>query len=198
MTDHTQVKGYNVTQLGSTDETVGLRTGSTRGHDFCHDLTSSVGTMMPSHSEIMGEGNSLTSRSSADLLWTNPDLDSAARGWMTQWVFFFPSELSKSDLLHYFRNEIRLQWDIDTITAGSGLLWFCINDVAADFQLPLRVCARKLKYDSDVIRTDTSLSVLIVNSWFNSHANPRAVTVQLMLILISCLDGQNVLEIHTD
>lgn len=71
MTDYTQVKGYNVTQLGSMANIVGLKTGSTGGHDFCHDLTSSVGTMMPFNSEIMGEGNSLISRSSAlNQIWT--------------------------------------------------------------------------------------------------------------------------------
>lgn len=72
MTDHLKVKGYSVTQLGSMANTAGLRTGSTAGPDLCHDLTSSEGAMLPFPSEIMGEGNSLTSSSSADL-WTQPD-----------------------------------------------------------------------------------------------------------------------------
>lgn len=54
MTDHTQVKGYKATQLESTANIVGLRTGSTGGHDFCHDLTSPVGTARSCHGEIMG------------------------------------------------------------------------------------------------------------------------------------------------
>lgn len=79
MTDHLKVKGYSVTQLGSMANIAGLRArGSTAGHDLCHDLMSSEGAMMTSPSEIMGEGNSLTSSSSADP-WTQPHTVRAAR-----------------------------------------------------------------------------------------------------------------------
>lgn len=56
MTDHPQVKGYNVTQLGSMADIAALRTGSTAGHDFCHDLTPSEGATVTFSSEIMGRG----------------------------------------------------------------------------------------------------------------------------------------------
>lgn len=62
MTDHPKVKGYKITQLGSTTNIAGLRTGSTAGHDLCQDLTSSEEAMMPFPSEIKGEDSS----SSAD------------------------------------------------------------------------------------------------------------------------------------
>lgn len=46
VTDHQKVKGYNGTQLGSRVNTAGLGTGSTTGHDLCHDLGSSEDIMM--------------------------------------------------------------------------------------------------------------------------------------------------------
>lgn len=78
MTDHPKVKGYSATQLGSMANIAGLRTGSTAGQDLCHDLKPSEGAMMTFPSEIMGQGNSLTSSSSADP-WTQPDLVRAVR-----------------------------------------------------------------------------------------------------------------------
>lgn len=78
MTDHPKVKGDSVTQLGSMANVARLRTGSTAGHDLCHDLTSSEGAMMTFLGEITGGGYSLTSSSSADPR-PQPDMDRAAR-----------------------------------------------------------------------------------------------------------------------
>lgn len=57
MTDHPKVKGYSLTQLGSMANVVGLRTGSTAGHNLCHDLTSSVRAMMAFSNQIIGVGD---------------------------------------------------------------------------------------------------------------------------------------------
>lgn len=77
-----RVKGYSVTQLGSTANVVGMRTGSTAGHNLCHDLRSTGGSMRTFCSRIIGEGNSLTKGSSADP-WTLPHEIRAVRSSMT-------------------------------------------------------------------------------------------------------------------
>ena len=59
MSDHPKVRGDSVTQLESTADIAGLRTGSTAGHDLCHDLQSSEEIMMTFHSEMGGEGGSI-------------------------------------------------------------------------------------------------------------------------------------------
>lgn len=66
MTDHPKARGYSQTQLGSMANIAGIRTGSTAGYDLCHDLPSSEETEVTFLTEIMGEGNSLTSYSFAD------------------------------------------------------------------------------------------------------------------------------------
>lgn len=73
MTDHHKVRGYSLTQLGSIANIAGIRTGSTAGYDLCHDLPFSEETAGTLLTEIMGEGNSLTSYSFADL-GTRPNM----------------------------------------------------------------------------------------------------------------------------
>lgn len=60
-----------------------------------------LGDIKPFHSEIMGGGNSPTSHSYGQYL--NGTVQQGAESKVGD----FPPELSKNDLLHYFRDETR-------------------------------------------------------------------------------------------
>lgn len=150
--------------------------------------------MMTFPSEIMGEGKSLTSSSSANL-WTRPE--------MVRWTQN-PFQLSKNDLLHYFREETCLQRHVNPIKITWKQHYICnaaLKSLIGHFS-SYRICLHVYNVTTNVLHNikscfkscDNWISRPLFFFFFpNSNPNPcvrlrrKKLTCKIKLQLCMCV-----------